>query len=75
MVFQLLNFINMSITVFIQARLKSKRLPNKVLKIINNKTIIEHLINQISFSKKIDKFFFLIPNNDNKLKQHLTKKK
>lgn len=65
----------MSIIVFIQARLKSKRLPNKVLKIINNKTIIEHLINQISFSKKINKFFFLIPNNDIKLKQHLTKKK
>ena len=55
---QLVNFINMSITVFIQARLKSKRLPNKVIKTINNQTIIEHLINQISFSKKIDKIFF-----------------
>ena len=62
--FQLFNFINMSITVFIQARLKSKRLPNKVIKTINNKTIIEHLINQISFAKKIDRFFFLIPKND-----------
>lgn len=64
----------MSFTVFIQARLKSKRLPNKVIKIINNKTVIEHLINQLSFSKKIDKIFFLIPKNDNKLKQLLTKK-
>ena len=72
---QLVNFINMSITVFIQARLKSKRLPNKVIKTINNQTIIEHLINQISFSKKIDKIFFLIPKNDIKLKQHLIKKK
>ena len=73
--FQLFNFINMSITVFIQARLKSKRLPNKVIKTINNKTIIEHLINQISFSKKIDRFFFLIPKNDHKLKKYLLKKK
>ena len=74
-VFQSVKFINMSITVFIQARLKSKRLPNKVIKIINKKTIIEHLINQISFAKKIDRFFFLIPKNDIKLKKFLTKKK
>ena len=74
-VFQSVKFINMSITVFIQARLKSKRLPNKVIKIINKKTIIEHLINQISFAKKIDRFFFIISKNDIKIKKFLTKKK
>ena len=63
------------IVAVIPAKGGSKRLPNKVIKTINNQTIIEHLINQISFSKKIDKIFFLIPKNDIKLKQHLIKKK
>ena len=72
-VFQSVKFINMS--YFYTSKIKIERLPNKVIKIINKKTIIEHLINQISFAKKINKFFFLIQKNNIKLKKFLTKKK
>ena len=41
--FKMSSFIK-KIVIIIQARLNSKRLPNKVLKKINNTTILEHII-------------------------------
>lgn len=38
----------------IQARMNSKRLPGKVLKKIMYKTVLEHVIERVSFSKKLD---------------------
>ena len=43
----------MNIATIIQARMNSSRFPNKVLKMINNKPLIEYLIDQIEF-KNID---------------------
>ena len=38
--------------VIIQARLNSKRFPGKILKKINNKSVIEILIKRLKTSKK-----------------------
>lgn len=40
-------------TAIIQARMSSKRLPNKVMKIINNKPLITHVYERVKRSKKI----------------------
>lgn len=67
----------MKICCLIQARSTSKRLPGKILKIINNKTIIEHLDERIRKIKNIEDIIYLIPNNkkNNNLKLFLKKKK
>ena len=49
--------------LFLQARLNSKRLPNKVLLKIKGKTILEHIINRLKLSKKIDDIFILTSKN------------
>lgn len=41
--------------VIVQARMGSTRLPGKSLKIVEGKPLLEHLINRLRFSKKIDK--------------------
>ena len=38
--------------IFISARLKSKRLKRKALKMINGKAVISHLIDRLKLSKK-----------------------
>ena len=43
----------MNIVAIIQARMSSKRLPGKVLKKIQNKTVLEHVVSRIKKSKKI----------------------
>jgi len=43
----------MKLHAIIQARTGSSRLPNKVLKIIEGKTVLEHIIDRISFRKYI----------------------
>ena len=43
------------ITAIIQARLSSRRLPNKLLMKIQDMNILEHLFSQLSYSKQIDK--------------------
>ena len=45
----------MQIIAIVQARSGSKRFPNKIMKKINGKSIIELLLNRISLSKKINK--------------------
>ena len=41
----------MESAIILQARLGSKRLPGKVLKKINGKTILEHVINRLKKTK------------------------
>ncbi len=57
----------------IQARLTSTRFPKKVLQKINNKTLIEFLVNRLLLSKKVDQVLVAIPNNKkNKIiKKHI----
>lgn len=47
----------------IQARVGSERFPKKVLKKINGKAMVEHVINRVRMSKKIDKIVLAIPDN------------
>lgn len=63
--------------ILVQARLTSKRLPNKVLLKIKNKTLLEIMYSRLKFSKKFSKIIFIIPNNkkNNKLFFYLRKKK
>ena len=42
------------VSAIIQARLGSKRFPKKILKKVNDKTILEHVIEQVQNSKLID---------------------
>ncbi len=59
----------------LQARTGSKRFPNKVLKKINNLTILEHIINRLKFSKKIRKIIVATTNKDADYKiEQLSKK-
>jgi len=44
----------MSIIAVIQARFGATRLPGKVLKIIEGKTVLEHVINRVKAAKKLD---------------------
>ena len=47
----------------VQARLTSTRLPNKVFKLLQGKSIIELLYERLCLSKAIDKIVFAIPDN------------
>ena len=47
--------------IFIQARLDSRRFPNKILKKIKNKTILEIMISRLKFFNSKNNIFFLIP--------------
>ena len=63
--------------VIIQARLTSTRLPGKVLKKINGKSIIEIINLRLKLSQQIDKIIlpYQIIVKNSKLKQHLDKLK
>ncbi len=52
----------MRILVIIQARTGSKRLHNKVLMKIQGKPILEHIVNFLKFSKKIDQIIVATSN-------------
>lgn len=54
----------MKIVAIIQARLGSKRYPNKVLKKVNGDTLISILINRLSYSKEVDKIVVATTNLD-----------
>ena len=62
--------------IIIQARLTSKRFPEKVLKKIGKKTIVEIIYQRLLKTKNIDHIIFAIPNNykNIKLKNFLIKK-
>lgn len=58
----------MKTTIIIQARLGSTRLPNKVLKKINNLTILEIIYKRLKKVKNCDEIIFAIPNNKENIK-------
>ena len=58
------------IYAIVQARMKSTRLPGKVLKMVNGKPLIEILLYRLSQSKKIDKI--VIATSENKENDILT---
>ncbi len=69
--------VDKTIFIFIQARVSSKRFPDKILKKIGSKIVLDLLfqrLNKIRFKKKI---VFLIPKNlkNKKLKKFLLKRK
>ena len=57
-----------NITIIIQARLNSTRLPGKVLKKISNKTVLEIVHERTSKSKLKNQIIIAIPNNKKNLK-------
>ena len=61
----------------IQARTSSKRLPNKVMKIINGKRLINFVYDRVKISKKVSKIYIAISNlkRDDKLASYCKKKK
>ena len=65
------------ILAFVQARLTSKRLPNKVLLKIDDKTVIENIFLRLKNSKFLNKIVFLIPDNkkNHRLRIFLKKKR
>ena len=65
----------LKITAIVQARLKSSRLPNKVLEKINSKTIIEIINERLKVSKLINNIILSIPKTDFKLIKFFKKKK
>ena len=67
----------MQVLAIVQARMNSSRLPGKVLKKVNGRTIIEILLKRLIKSKMIDKIVVATTNNksDNKLVFLLKQKK
>lgn len=55
--------LNKKVDVIIQARVTSSRLPGKVLKKIQSKSILEIMYERLIFSKKINRIIFAIPKN------------
>ena len=51
------------ITAIIQARVSSKRLPNKVFAELNGKPLIWHVVDRVRRSKKIEKTVLAIPDS------------
>ena len=64
-----------NITAIIQARVGSTRLHGKVLKKINGKETILHLLDRLSLSKKISKIVVAIPNTKENNRLYLLLKK
>ena len=64
-----------NIIAIVQARQNSSRFPNKVLKKINGKSILEIINSRLHKSKKISDIVFAIPKNDKELRLLLKKKK
>ena len=65
------------IGALIQARLGSKRLPNKILKKADNKILLDIMINRLRNSKKIDKIIICttINKKDDKIVKFCKEKK
>ena len=63
------------IIAIVQARENSSRFPDKVLKYINEKTILEIINSRLKKSKNLSKIVFAIPKNDKKIQSLLIKKK
>ena len=72
-----MNKKNKNIHIIVQARLESTRLPNKILKIINKKTILKTLLDRLRCSNFAEKIIIAIPKNNKnvKLKNYIIKNK
>tara|TARA_B100000787_G_C16177305_1_gene289768 strand:+ start:156 stop:824 length:669 start_codon:yes stop_codon:yes gene_type:complete len=57
----------MKIIAIVQARITSKRLPNKVLINYNHKTVIEHIYYRLKKSRYLSDIVFAIPSNKKNL--------
>ena len=57
-----------NISIIVQARLTSSRLPDKVLKKISKKTIIEIIHQRLSHSRFISQIVYAIPKNKKNLR-------
>ena len=55
-----------NIVLIIQARLNSIRFPEKILKKIDNKSVIELLINRVKRAKTVDKYVLAIARDKKK---------
>ena len=67
----------MKTTIIIQARMNSSRFPGKVMELINNKPLIEIIINRLKKSKQVNDLLVATTNtkSDEKLINFLKKKK
>ena len=65
------------IHIIVQARLESTRLPNKILRIINKKTILKTLLDRLKRSNLAEKIIIAIPKNTKnvELKNYIIKNK
>ena len=72
-----MNKKNKNIHIIVQARLESTRLPNKILKIINKKTILKTLLDRLKCSNFAEKIIIAIPKNNKnvELKNYIIKNK
>ena len=66
-------FYNKNFSLIIPARIKSTRLPNKVLKKINGITILEHVYNICK--KKIDERIIFVATPDTEIQKFCIEKK
>ena len=66
----------MNILAIVQARMGSHRLPGKVMKTIQDKTLIEILLQRLSLSELISKIVVAIPceEQDDVLDKHILSK-
>ncbi len=64
------------VSVIVQARMGSSRLPGKVMLPVENKTLISFLLDRIAHAKTVDEVIVAIPDThqDQVLKQHLEEK-
>ena len=72
-----MNIKDLSIIAIIQARMGSKRLPGKTLKIMNGKPMLEYLINNIKQSKFLNKLVIAtsVNSEDDPIENFCKKKK
>jgi len=64
----------MKIAAIVQTRMDSTRLPGKVLLDISDKPMLWHVINRLSFAKKIDEIILAIPDTkENDILEKFTK--
>ena len=54
----------MQTAFLITARLKSKRLPKKILLEVQGKPLVVHMINRINYAKKINKIIICTSTNE-----------
>lgn len=56
---------NKKVVAIIQARTGSTRLPNKILEILKDVTVLEHVVNRMRLSQKIDDIVIATTTNEN----------